>query len=118
MATSKQCQVPTKEDPRLDHATKLEASLSRNLEFHCKWQHMSAYVNIFQHASAYVSIRHRERMMLLALYVLPVQLLSIRQRMSAYVSIRQHTSAYVSIRQRPDDAAHPLRPASLCPPPH
>jgi hypothetical protein len=31
MATSKQCKVLIKEDPRLDHATKLEASLSRQL---------------------------------------------------------------------------------------
>jgi hypothetical protein len=29
MATSKQGKVPTKQDQRLDHATKLEASLTR-----------------------------------------------------------------------------------------
>jgi hypothetical protein len=34
MATSKQCKEPTKEDQRLDHITKLETSLSRQLRFH------------------------------------------------------------------------------------
>ena len=33
-ATSKQCKLPTKEDQRLDYATKLEASLPRQLRSH------------------------------------------------------------------------------------
>jgi hypothetical protein len=35
MAKSKLCKVPTKEDQRLDHATKLEASLPQQRRFHC-----------------------------------------------------------------------------------
>ena len=35
MATSKQCRVPIKEVQRLDHTTKLEASLPRQLRCHC-----------------------------------------------------------------------------------
>jgi hypothetical protein len=35
MATSKPCKVPTKEVQRLDHATKLGASLPRQLRCHC-----------------------------------------------------------------------------------
>jgi hypothetical protein len=35
MATSRQCKLPINEDQRLDDATKLEASLSRQRRFHC-----------------------------------------------------------------------------------
>jgi hypothetical protein len=35
MATSKQCKVTIKEDQRLDHATKLEASLPHLFRSHC-----------------------------------------------------------------------------------
>ncbi len=35
MAKSKQCKVPTNEDQRLDHATKLPASLARKCRCHC-----------------------------------------------------------------------------------